>query len=372
MLSFSYNGMAKSEKKLKVIDLFSGCGGLSLGLKKAGFRILLGADLWADSLATFKNNHPDSQILKTDISKVDAIELKKAAKDEPHVIVGGPPCQGFSLSGPRNFYDKRNRLYLDFIRMVKKIRPEAFIVENVPGLAGLFGGEIKNKIIDEFSKAGYAVNAQILNASDYGVPQNRKRIFFVGLKNKKIFQFPLPTHSSPKGMPFPSLNKLKQKVTVGEAINDLPLLENEYGLEKIAYNLPPLSDYQQKMRKGSSAIYNHVASRHSERTKKIIGLVPEGGNYKNLPEHFKNSRNFHIAWTRLDRNKPSPTIDTGHRHHFHPVANRVPTVRECARLQSFPDRFVFYGNKTSQYKQVGNAVPPILAEAIGRGLLEYL
>ena len=358
--------MAKKQKELKVIDLFSGCGGLSLGLKRAGFQILLGADFWADSLVTFKNNHPDSQVLETDISKVESIELKKAAKDEPDVIVGGPPCQGFSISGPRNFYDKRNRLYLDFIRMVKKIRPKAFIIENVPGLAALFAGEVKKKIIDEFSKAGYTVNAQILNASDYGVPQNRKRIFFVGLKSKELFQFPLPTHS------LPNPNNSKQKVTVGEAISDLPLLDNESGLEEIVYNSPPLSDYQQAIRKGSKAIYNHIASRHSERTKKIIRLVPEGGNYKDLPEHLRDSRNFHIAWTRLDRNKPSPTIDTGHRHHFHPVANRVPTVRECARLQSFPDRFIFYGPKTSQYKQVGNAVPPILAEAIGKQLLGYL
>ena len=133
----------------------------------------------------------------------------------------------------------------------------------------------------------------------------------------------------------------------------------------------PFSEYQKQMRKGSKMICNHVAAKHDPRTVQIISLVPEGGNYKMLPEHLRNTRNFHVAWTRIDRNKPSPTIDTGHRHHFHPIANRIPTVRESARLQSFPDKFIFKGTKTSQYMQVGNAVPPLLAKAIEKQLMHY-
>jgi len=159
---------------------------------------------------------------------------------------------------------------------------------------------------------------------------------------------------------------------VQDAIGDLPLLNGDKGAEEMPYISRPKNEYQAVMRKGSRAIFNHVVSNHAKQTTDIISLVPEGGNYKDLPRHLKNTRNFHIAWTRLHREKPSPTIDTGHRHHFHPTANRIPTVRESARIQSFPDKFRFLGTKTSQYKQVGNAVPPLLAYAIGKKIVKYL
>jgi DNA (cytosine-5)-methyltransferase 1 len=327
---------------------------------------VLGVDHWEPSLITFKHNHPGAEIIPADISKIKGTDILRAVGKKIDVLVGGPPCQGFSLSGPRNFFDERNRLYLDFIRLVKEIRPRAFIIENVPGLAGLFKGQIKDRIIKELSKLGYSVNAKILNASDYGVPQNRRRIVFVGLKSGKAFDFPKPTHFDNA----PLIGK--NKISVGEAIGDLPLLDKKLGAEEMDYQSKPLSEYQKLMRKGNKKIYNHVASKHSKQTVEIIALVPEGGNYKSLPKNLQNIRNFHIAWTRLHRAKSSPTIDTGHRHHFHPVANRVPTVRESARLQSFPDSFIFKGVKTSQYKQVGNAVPPLLAEAIGKQLIKYL
>ncbi len=356
-------------KKLTVVDLFSGCGGLSLGLEQAGFEIVMGTDFWKDSLVTFANNHPGAKVLEADITKLktSAIEDSIGSKNLT-LVVGGPPCQGFSLSGPRKFYDERNRLYLEFLRVVKELQPKGFVIENVPGLASLFDGQVKDRIIEEFSKLGYTVNAQIMNASDYGVPQNRRRIVFVGLKGKEKFEFPKPTHfNSEKGAPLLG----KKKITVWEAIGDLPMLNKEMGAEEMPYPSKPFSEYQKLMRNGSKKIYNHVASAHTDITREIIALVPEGGNYKSLPEKFKKIRNFHVAWTRLHRNLPSPTIDTGHRHHFHPVANRVPTVRESARIQSFPDTFKFLGPKTSQYKQVGNAVPPMLAAAIGKELIKY-
>ncbi len=358
-------------QKPTVIDLFSGCGGLSYGLEKSGFDILLGVDNWKDSLLTFERNHKGSKILEADISKITGKDIKRLVGNKKiNFIVGGPPCQGFSLSGARNFYDKRNRLYLDFIRLVDELKPDGFLVENVPGLASLFGGEIKDKIIEEFTKLGYKVTAKILNASDYGVPQNRKRIIFVGFKNGKEFQFPIPTHFDYSKEEKTSSLRGKKKVSVGDAINDLPSLEKIIVDDKYLHK--PSNDYQKKMRiEGTNKIPNHEISKHSEQTKSIIGLVPEGGNYKSLPLHLRETRNFHVAWTRLHSEKPSPTIDTGHRHHFHPTANRVPTVRESARIQSFPDNFIFLSNKTSQYKQVGNAVPPLLAEALGKELIKY-
>ncbi len=352
------------KKKPVVIDLFSGCGGLSYGLEQAGFDIALGVDNWSAALKTFAYNHRNAQTLEADISEIKGSEIKRIIGNrEVDLIVGGPPCQGFSLSGPRSFYDPRNRLYLDFIRLVREIKPSAFIIENVPGLASLFKGQVKDRIIQEFEKIGYTVTAQIVNAADYGVPQNRRRIVFVGLRGGETFKFPNPTHSAANG---------KKKVTVSEAISDLPLLKREKGAEELRYIKPPSTNYQRVMRKGSKKIFNHLASSHTKQTSEIIALVPEGGNYKNLPEHLKTVRNFHVAWTRLHSQEPSPTIDTGHRHHFHPSENRVPTVREAARLQSFPDTFRFIGPKTLQYKQVGNAVPPLLAAAIGKSLIEYL
>lgn len=179
-------------------------------------------------------------------------------------------------------------------------------------------------------------------ASEFGVPQNRKRAFFIGTKGKKEFSF--PKTNTPK------------LIASKDAISDLPEKSLPDGKD---YSTKPKSEYQELIRKGSKGIYNHEITNHSEQTIEIISIVPDGGNYKNLPLELQQTRNVHIAWTRLNSNKPSFTIDTGHRHHFHYKYNRIPTVRESARIQSFPDSFIFLGSKTSQYKQVGNAVPPI-------------
>ncbi|MGV8150006.1 MAG: DNA cytosine methyltransferase [Alkaliphilus sp.] len=199
---------------------------------------------------------------------------------------------------------------------------------------------------------------QILCAADFGVPQSRNRIFFVGFKNtSKEFSFP---------------EEKTSYVTCEMALSDLAPLENDTGTQEQEYYTEPQNYYQALMRKGSNIVKNHIAAAHSQRVRDIIALVPDGLNYKSLPEELKNTRNFNVAWTRFASNKPSPTIDTGHRHHFHYKFNRVPTVRECARLQSFPDTFEFLGNKTQQFRQVGNAVPPILAKCIGKAILKKL
>lgn len=184
---------------------------------------------------------------------------------------------------------------------------------------------------------------------------------FVGLKNSKIkFEFPKPTHTS------------ENYVTCEEAIGDLPSRENKQGEEVDSYTNGPISDYQRGMRKNTNNLYNHVATNHTQKVKDVISLVPEGGNHKDLPKGVGTSRRFNEAWTRYHSKKPSKTIDTGHRNHFHYKYNRVPTVRENARLQSFTDDFVFYGNRTQQNRQVGNAVPPLLGYAIAKQLIKYL
>ena len=348
-------------KKPTVIDLFSGCGGLSKGFMDAGYDVLLGIDHDRDSLETFKLNHENSEVLNLDLFDISNIKkIKKALGGIiPDVIVGGPPCQGFSLAGTRNFDDKRNQLYLSMIEAVKELKPKAFLIENVPGVARLYDGKVKDEIISRLTKLGYTVNMQILTAADYGVPQIRKRLVFVGIKNKN-FIFPEPTHS------------IKKYITTSEAISDLPSRETDFGEEKDKYLKETKTSYQKRMRGKQKILYNHVSSKHTDLVKSIISQVPNGGNHKDLPEGVGGNRKFNEAWTRYHSNKPSKTIDTGHRNHFHYKYNRVPTVRENARLQSFPDDFIFTGTRTSQNRQVGNAVPPLMGFAIAKQLLKYL
>lgn len=341
--------------KPTVIDLFSGCGGLSLGFEMAGFEVKLAIDNWEDALVTYRHNHKGTSTLNADLLNLDPAEVEAEYHiQDVDVIIGGPPCQGFSVAGKRIIDDDRNKLYKSFVRFVKHFKPKAFVMENVPNILSMGGGAIKTAILSDFSELGYHVDTKVLIASDFGAPQNRRRAIFVGtLKNK--YSFPEPSVLS--------------RVTAWEAISDLPEGSVNDGDK---YPLPPQSDYQRKMRQKCDLLYNHQITIHSEQTVSIISLVPDGGNYKDLPSELQGTRKVHIAWTRLNSQKPSFTIDTGHRHHFHYAFNRIPTVRESARIQSFPDDFIFLGSRTSQYKQVGNAVPPLMARAIASQLLQIL
>ncbi|MBR0496443.1 MAG: DNA cytosine methyltransferase [Treponema sp.] len=337
---------------LNALDLFCGCGGLSLGFEKAGINILLGIDAWQDAITTFNYNHKNSKGICADLSTLEPKDIESTLNGKKiDVIIGGPPCQGFSVAGKRIIDDERNKLYKNFVKFVNYFKPRAFVMENVPNILSIGGGIVKDSIMQDFSVLGYTVVYKILTASDYGVPQNRRRAVFVGFSDKLEFKFPNAT--------------IKNKITSKEAISDLP---DETILDGNVYPLPPQTDYQKLMRKNTNKLYNHKITIHTEKTKKIISMVPDGGNYKDLPLELQQTRKVHIAWTRLDSTKPSFTIDCGHNHHFHYKFNRVPTVRESARLQSFPDDFIFLGNQGSQLRQVGNAVPPLMAEEIAKQL----
>lgn len=351
-----------SQRKPTVIDMFSGCGGLSRGFMDAGYEVLLGVDHEEIALKTFKHNHGDAIAFHGDLFKketiLDMARLIKTRKVD--VIIGGPPCQGFSLTGTRKEEDARNTLFQSMVEAVKLFQPKAFVLENVPGLATLYGGKAKTAILEQFGELGYTINFQVLYAPDYGVPQIRKRIFFVGLKNGETFEFPKPVLSP------------DEYVGCEQAIGDLPSLEDDLGKERSEYPCEPKSKYQEFMRKNSKVLLNNVGTVHTDLVKSVIAQVPEGGNHKDLPPGVGDSRKFNEAWTRYHSQKPSKTIDTGHRNHFHYKWNRVPTVRENARLQSFPDDFEFFGNKTQQYRQVGNAVPPLLGFHLAKALKKYL
>jgi DNA (cytosine-5)-methyltransferase 1 len=345
-----------SIQTFNIIDLFCGCGGFSLGFERAGFNVLLGIDVWKDALVTFEHNHTNSKTLQADLSQYNPYDAERLLDGKTiDVIIGGPPCQGFSVAGKRIIDDIRNKLYTSFVNFVEYFKPKAFVLENVPNILSIGGGIVKDSIINDFSNLGYTVVYKVLTASDYGVPQNRRRAIFVGFSNGTVFDFPKPFKNA--------------KVTAKEALSDLPEGSLSDGT---AYPCPCQSEYQILMRSHATHIYNHQATKHNQKTIDIISMVPDGGNYKDLPIELQSTRKVHIAWTRLNSAKPSFTIDTGHRHHFHYLYNRIPTARESARIQSFPDDFIFYCSRTSQLKQIGNAVPPLLGEAIAKSIRELL
>ena len=356
--------------KYTVVDLFSGCGGLSRGFQDAGFDVILGVDYDDDSLRTFKANHSNSNVMKLDLfnhdnlNKIDDYLKSKSIKLD--VLVGGPPCQGFSIAGPRDENDKRNTLYSAMVKFANMVKPRAVVLENVPGMLQTNGGIGAKRIMEGFEKIGYNMVSKLLFAPDFGVPQIRKRVFFVGLRDGEFpFTFPCPILTKDK------------YITCEEAIGDLPSLQLEdgtiiYGEEQQDYACDPKTAYQVQMRKNSKKIQNHIGSCPIDKTRKMLELIPEGKNYKALPPEYRKMYKYHEALTRYKSYEPSLTINTCHRSHFHYKYNRIPTVRESARLQSFPDDFLFCGNKASQYRQVGNAVPPLLGYAVACQLRKIL
>ncbi len=333
-----------------IIDLFCGCGGLSKGFEMAGFNTVLAIDFWKDAVETFNNNHKNKVAICDDVSKISNDFLDDFTKKNKITgIVGGPPCQGYSTVGKRDINDDRNYLYLQYCRIVEKVKPEFFVLENVKGLLTLNNGKFKEDIVERFTKLGYIVDYKILNSADYGVPQNRNRVFFVGIKNKK-FKFPK--------------EKLK-KVTTYEAISDLTSYEDKY-------TTSAQTSYQKNMRGNNKQLKNNEFTVHTEKTIDVISKIPDGGKITDLPKEFWEIRKYNKAFQRMNSKLQSNTIDTGHRNYFHYSENRIPTVRESARIQSFPDNFIFYGSRTSQYKQVGNAVPPLLANAIAIEIMKQI
>lgn len=359
------------DKHFTCVDLFCGAGGLSRGFLDAGYDVVLGVDYDEAALETFKRNHGNTETLKLDLYDHSNIEqivslLKKKNIESPDVLVGGPPCQGFSYAGKMDINDKRNFLYLAMVKLTERLRPKAVLLENVLAMVEANNGVGAKRIVDDFSAIGYTISTKILFAPDYGIPQLRKRVFFVGLRDSKDeFVFPTATVDA------------EHYVTCEEAIGDLPSLQLEDGTiikgqDVQEYMTEPFSEYQKKMRINSEMVHNHIGSVPIEKTRKMISLVPEGKNYLALPEEYRGMYKYHEALTRYNSKKPSLTINTGHRSHFHYKWNRIPTVRESARLQSFPDDFIFYGNQSDQFKQVGNAVPPMLGQVVAEQLKKYI
>lgn len=354
---------------LKVIDLFCGCGGLSEGFRLAGYTIVGGVDFNAPAIKTFNKNFPEAKGICCDLLNMDQSKIVQEFGDlsEIDVIIGGPPCQGFSAANRYKIEgeDPRNKLFFEFVKFVDLAKPKAIVIENVRGIVTSNNGYAKDRIYEIFESRGYSVNHRILNASDYGVPQRRLRNFFVMIRSDIKFDFD-------------NLTKVKNEITVEDAIGELYGHEENNSNEPFVLDIAPSTLYRRYLRASNNEVPNHEVRYPAEKVQHRISFVPQGGNWQDVPEELwpNDRKNRHSsAYKRLDVNEPSCTIDTGNNHsnYFHPLYNRIPTVREAARLQSFPDDFIFMGNRSEQYRQVGNAVPPLLAKVIAdelRGVIE--
>lgn len=355
---------------LKVIDLFSGAGGLSQGFRDAGFDIISAVEINKNLSQTFKNNFKKTKTFEEDISKIKSKDLL-ANQSKVDIVVGGPPCQGFSMSGKRIrgngifLNDKRNKLFKEFVRIINDLKPKIFLMENVPGILNIFQGKTKNQILSIFKSIGYETKVKVLLAADYGVPQLRKRAFFIGNKLgiDPEFLFPPKTNSN--------------YTTVEEAIFDLPFIKSGEGVFETLYEKQPTTEYQKKMRVRSKKLYNHISTKHDDKIINIIKMLKEGQGRKNLPKKFQTKSIHSGSYMRIVKEKPSYTITTRFDtppvgRVTHPIADRALTAREAARLQSFPDDFIFLGKRTHIGIQIGNAVPPMLAFEIAKNLKKRL
>ena len=344
--------------KYRILDLFCGAGGFSYGMdKNPNFETLIALDNDKYAGETFKKNMPYVDVIIGDITdettKTSIIE--KAKKLDINMVIGGPPCQGYSMKGKKlGLKDPRNFLFREYLSFVEILKPDVFVIENVKGLLSASNGWFKDEIVKAIGELGYVVEYGVLNASDYGVPQARERAIFICSKHNRV------------KLPEKTVDRI---VTVKDAISDLSYLESGQGEYEQEYSLPISSDYQKQMRKGSKKLYNHMASNHKQVAIDKLKMIPPEKGKECLPDELLGKQKFKTTWGRLKWDEVSPTIDTrfdaaSNGKNNHPYLHRAITPREAARIQSFDDSFVFYGSKVHIRKQIGNAVPPLLAKAI--------
>jgi DNA (cytosine-5)-methyltransferase 1 len=348
-------------KKIKYLDLFAGCGGLSLGFEKSGdYETVAFVEIWKPAIDTFKANFPNSILLGTDITKITKEDIEKLNGNSIDLIIGGPPCQGFSIAGKRDPKDPRNSLFMDFVRLVDIVKPKMFLMENVKGLVSMKtsdGENVIDVILREYEKIGYRVKYKIIDSATYGIPQYRHRIFFVGMRgDKNTFEFPKETHSEQERILLDG-NKIKKFKTVRDAIGDLESLESG-----------------EKSQKDSL----HFAIVHVDRHIKWLKATPEGKTaHQNEDPNLRPPSGYPTTYKRFWWDRPAPAVTTcfssiSSQNNVHPRDTRAITIREAARLQTFPDDFKFENSISSIRKQIGNAVPPELAKVLADEIKKHL
>ncbi|MEM2514640.1 MAG: DNA cytosine methyltransferase [Nitrososphaerota archaeon] len=359
-----------------VVDLFAGGGGMSFGFKEAGFKVVFACDIDKDVAKTYTANLPEVIYLVEDIHRInpyEVMDMAKLQKGDVSVMIAGPPCQGFSMMGLRNPNDPRNKLLHEILKFAEAMKPHWIVIENVPGLLTMEGGEPVKVIYKSLAKLGYKCAHRVLSALDYGVPQKRKRVFFIANNTGDPITFPLPEYGEPLS---PTLEKFisgencvgvkcKPYFVVRDAIGDLPPLKA--GEEKDYYACAPFSDYQKLMRDGApQKLHNHKAPNH---TPEVINRIRKAKPGEKVPYRFSFEKR------RLRWDEPSPTLLDGPRptwHYAHPEDDRGLSVRERARIMSFPDKFIFVGQIPKQRMITGDAVPPLMAKAVALEIKKYL
>lgn len=390
------------DNKLTMIDLFAGAGGLSEGLSEAGFHSLFASEIMETYARTYKKNHSSTRVLTADIRTLDANKIReelRIERGELDLIAGGPPCQGFSINAPvRSILDQRNHLFKEYLRFVDAFAPKAILIENVPGLVSFEHGVTLHAILDALAELGYGASVRILGAAYYGVPQMRWRTIILGLRGKELpsFAFPEPMYHAPIKpnfattfdgktlIKYPSIDASTHFITVEEAIGDLPPLgAGQRGEEVKDYISEPTCDYQRYVRTGSSGVYNHEAPKLSKANLERLKYIKPGGNWTDIPDELlpkgmqQARKSDHTKrYGRVAPGGLASTILTKCDPHwgayFHYSQERTFTVREAARIQSFPDHYIFTGSQGEQFAQVGNAVPPLLAKSVGLSLKSIL
>ena len=380
---------------MKLIDLFSGAGGLSCGLEMSGFHPILANELNDVYASTYSRNHPTTPMVVGDIRQLFEKDLKKVLdiqEGDLDLLAGGPPCQGFSINAPiRTLDDDRNHLFKDFVRIAEILLPKAILIENVPGIISLGQGTVVEQIYLELQHLGYTVQHKILFAGHYGVPQMRFRTIFIALRDGGRIAFPEPIHDSQADANFTGGKELtvkilplfdqnlKQQNTVWDAISDLPPIQPNAPDVEMRYQTGATSELQMALRDGCETVSNHQASALTPLNLERMKYIPQGGSWRDipfdlLPDGLKRARRSDHTkrYGRLDPNGLCSTILTKCDPHwgsfFHPTQERVISVREAARIQTFPDAYIFNGSRTQQYAQVGNAVPPFMARALGNAI----
>lgn len=355
-------------KQYKVIDLFAGVGGLSYGFSQLPeYKILAANEIEKDIATAYSLNHPEVKMLNCDINSLDEETLNSALNGEKvDIVVGGPPCQSYSTVGKRQMDDRAN-LFLQYKRVLQILQPKAFVFENVVGILSMDRGHLFERVQAEFEEIGYTLKYKVLNAVDYGVPQQRERVILVGFKGNNPFEYPTPTHGEGIG--------LKPYVTLKEAFADLPSLKS--GQESGSYTGDPSNEFLKFVRTGSSGLTEHAAPRNGEHLIRIMEALGDGQSKDDLPEDIRPKSGYPNTYAKLWWDRPSTTITRNFAcpsssRCIHPRDSRAMTIREGARLQSFPDDYVFYGGDGMKRLEIGNAVPPLLSQAIAKQMLKAM
>ena len=367
-------------KKFKVIDLFSGVGGLSYGFAHNDkFNVVAANEILSPMATAYELNHPQVKVYCRDIKDFSVRDLENdlgVNDGDIDIVVGGPPCQAYSTVGKRLFDDPRGALFQEYFRILSELKPRFFLFENVKGLLSMSNGELLPTIIELFSSIGYDVQYKVLSAADYGAPQMRERVIVTGTLLNKKYEYPKRTHFNPlEGGAGLFDSNLQPYVTMSDALSDLPLMLDR--ITKTEYQSKPKNTYQLKMRSGAhDIIEEHTIPNNSDYLIKIMELLPEGGTPKDLPAEFRPESGFGNSYSRLWWNRPSTTITRNFgtpssARCIHPLAPRPLTTREGARLQGFPDSYKFFGSRTEKNLQIGNAVPTLLSEAIVQSIIQH-